>query len=765
MRKAAISAVVVLLLVLQAALLAGQWLQRSLTAAGVEQLDWQQLRWGDGALHLQQLSGAYVAEQGRLGFRLHGVRLQPVWRAGPRIAQLQVEQMQLVWQPAQNLPQREPADDDWSLPALADLAGPLSWLPDELSVDSLQLQLPCEGAFCTLQGDLQLSSRQQPMMLDARLDLQAGTQHLDGWLRLQQQADRYLLQAGLDVPQPLPLAGLGQLRGSAEVDLENRGSEWLLREGQAHWQLTELELAALADVPLQLRPSALALQVTPLPGSLAGWRQSIALAMQLQIEGAVNGQLETALELTSQPQWQARLADARLQLAAQRLALAGIELQGLRLDWPLQAQVDSEQLTVALGSPALLTASSLDLAEAGLQLSGLRADLAEATLQLPLATPAQLSLQAPLQLGASRLNHAVLKPQGWNLQGKLQQSSAGLSLDASLAALSGLNSDLRLAWPTDQPWRLDLTLREIFLRAADPLAATFSDWPALLSFSSGRISGQFQAAGRTGLDRLSGRLTLTGGQGIYDRASFSGLSLPLDVSLQGERLRLTSEALTLSSLDPGLPLGPLSASGSYSAALDQPAAGVLDLRSASIGVLDGRVQLEPAAVDLGQARQTLVAVVQGVELARLFEVYPAEGLSGQGTLDGRFPVSLVDGKLLVEDGRLQARQPGGVLRYQAQQLRDLAASNPNLEQLAAALDNFHYQVLASDVSYDEQGVLVLGLRLEGSNPAFQQGRPVHLNIRLEEDIPALLTSLQLSGQVSEIIRNRVQQHYLQRRNP
>src|SRR5690606_37847362 len=189
------------------------------------------------------------------------------------------------------------------------------------------------------------------------------------------------------------------------------------------------------------------------------------------------------------------------------------------------------------------------------------------------------------------------------------------------------------------------------------------------------------------------------------------------------------------------------------------------LRSASIGVLDGRMQLEPATVDLGQPRQTLVAVVQGVELARLFEVYPAEGLSGQGTLDGRFPVTLADGKLLVEDGRLQARQPGGVLRYQAQQLRDLAASNPNLEQLAAALDNFHYQVLASDVSYDEQGVLVLGLRLEGSNPAFQQGRPVHLNIRLEEDIPALLTSLQLSGQVSEIIRNRVQQHYLQRRNP
>ena len=156
--------------------------------------------------------------------------------------------------------------------------------------------------------------------------------------------------------------------------------------------------------------------------------------------------------------------------------------------------------------------------------------------------------------------------------------------------------------------------------------------------------------------------------------------------------------------------------------------------------------------------------MEGVELARLFEVYPAEGLSGQGTLDGRFPISLVDGNLVIAGGRLQAREPG-VLRYQAEQLRELAASNPNLEQLALALDNFQYQVLASDLSYDEQGVLVLGLRLEGSNPAFQQGRPVHLNIRLEEDIPALLTSLQLTGQVNEIIRKRVEQFYLQRRSP
>src|SRR5690606_8154081 len=151
----------------------------------------------------------------------------------------------------------------------------------------------------------------------------------------------------------------------------------------------------------------------------------------------------------------------------------------------------------------------------------------EARLSARRGPPAQLPLDPPPRLGATPLPHAALNPQGWNLNARLQQSPTGLTLDGSLAALSGLNADLRMNWPNGQPWQLQATLQEIFLRAADPLMGTFTDWPALLSFSSGRITGQLQATGRDGLDRLTGQLSLSGGQGIYDRASFTGLSLPL----------------------------------------------------------------------------------------------------------------------------------------------------------------------------------------------------------------------------------------------
>ena len=51
----------------------------------------------------------------------------------------------------------------------------------------------------------------------------------------------------------------------------------------------------------------------------------------------------------------------------------------------------------------------------------------------------------------------------------------------------------------------------------------------------------------------------------------------------------------------------------------------------------------------------------------------------------------------------------------------------------------------------------MALRLEGENPQIENGRPIHFNINIEEDIPALLTSLQLSGKVSERIQQRVQE--------
>src|SRR5690606_24908394 len=190
--------------------------------------------------------------------RVGGLVLRPIWDGGPRLQQVRAELVQLVWQPAAQLPASAP-DEAWSLPALEDLAAPLGWLPGALQVDRLLVQLPCDEAFCDLQGSLQLRSQPQPLALDARLDLLQQEQWLQGRMQLQQQQDSHLTRAELRVPGPLPLPGIGLLSGAMTLDLENRGALWILNEGQAQWRLEQPFSDTLTALPEDWRPRVLSL--------------------------------------------------------------------------------------------------------------------------------------------------------------------------------------------------------------------------------------------------------------------------------------------------------------------------------------------------------------------------------------------------------------------------------------------------------------------------------------------------------------------------
>jgi len=106
-------------------------------------------------------------------------------------------------------------------------------------------------------------------------------------------------------------------------------------------------------------------------------------------------------------------------------------------------------------------------------------------------------------------------------------------------------------------------------------------------------------------------------------------------------------------------------------------------------------------------------------------------------------------------GSLQAEAPGGRLQYQYQPVAGKKTSGMDLA--FEALSDFRYQTLASTVELQPDGKVLLAVKLHGFNPKLQQGRPVHFNINVEEDLPALLTSLQLSGKISDLVRQRIQQ--------
>ena len=690
------------------------------------------------AADLSSLDASLRADQGQLDLVTRLQRLGSGWDLN---ALLEVDNqpalvLEADWHQS-GLSQGEVRIDDWpQAPWLKDLIGLWVLLPG--------------GDLLTFPEGAQASLNWQASNPQSLISLQ-------DWLSGQVQ-----LTAALNLPEPWQLPDLGLLQGRVDLSLEGDNGQWLLRNGLADLALSDLQLPWPETLPVGLRPQQLTLLVSPEPGSLLDWQNQLSARLELAATGPLVVNLTGRVSLQTAPEWQLDWTELLLQLRAPQLQQAGFRVRELLLQAPMQGSLNARQLNVEMAQTAYLGNAELQAPELELGVEHLRLGLAGLRLLLPLEADQPADLRGQLALGIGQIRHPVLKPQGWSGSGALSLSEGGLNWQGGLSNSTGLQFDVQLKQPPEQPWQAAITLPEIFLRAANPLASTLADWPDLLSFSSGRLQGQFTVKGNPGLQQLDGQISLSGGQGIYDRTVFKGLSASLQVGLRGQNLRLQLPSLSLAELDPGLPLGPLQAAVDYQTTLDRLMTGSLMLNSGQLGMLGGQVAVQPARLELGQPRTDLVLELQGVELARLFEVYPAEGLSGRGTLDGRLPVTLLEGKLLVEDGQFQAREPGGYLQYRSDKLQDLAQANPGMRQVADALDDFHYTLLASDVAYDEQGILVLGMQLQGRNPNLQGGRPIHLNLRLEEDIPALMASLQLSGQVSEIIQKRVQQRLIER---
>ena len=111
----------------------------------------------------------------------------------------------------------------------------------------------------------------------------------------------------------------------------------------------------------------------------------------------------------------------------------------------------------------------------------------------------------------------------------------------------------------------------------------------------------------------------------------------------------------------------------------------------------------------------------------------------------------------VKDGNFEARPPGGVIRYAATPEAALAVTqaNANMQIVLQALSNFHYNVLQVGAQYTETGTLHLRARLEGKNPDQKNIPPIHFNLTVQENIPALLKSLRLVNQLEDSVRNRI----------
>ncbi|MGQ7956667.1 intermembrane phospholipid transport protein YdbH family protein [Pseudomonas sp. SP16.1] len=624
-----------------------------------------------------------------------------------------------------------------SMPQLGDVAWFGDWLGQWLLLDPRPLPATPQQARIDARWQVQLAPG--PWRLQ---DMLAAP----GWLRLDA-----LLQ------QPWPLPALGLVQGELALDLHNGGDSWQARELHAELMLDPQGAPWLTALPDGLRPQQLRLQIAPraTPTSTPG---ALALHAQLQGQGPLRLQGEANIELQLQQDWALTLAHLRLDADAARARLAGNRLDDLQLRLQLSGSADAQHLDFALGDGSRLRAERLRGGD--LQLQRLGGELAGLRLHGAPQTP---QLEGPLALSTQRLQLPQLHAQGWRWQGRLLASAEQQSLAGTLQADSGLNLALRLTRDAQGEARAEAQLDELFLRAGNPLPQTLSDWPELLSLDNGRLRGDAQLRLPPGKP-LQAQLALNAGGlgGIYDRSSFTGVAGALHLAIAGNRLELEVPQLSVEQIDPGIALGPLQLQARYQAALARPLGGVLSHQRAELGILGGSLSLAPNEWRLDNPSQLLPLRLSGLDLQQLFRVYPAEGLQGSGLLDGVIPLRLDGQGVSVEGGRIEARAPGGRLRFHSPRIQAMGQANPAMKLVSDALEDFHYDRLGSSLDYDRSGTLRLGMRLQGRNPAIEQGRPIHFNINLEEDIPTLLASLQLTAKVSEIIQQRIQQRMRQR---
>jgi len=176
----------------------------------------------------------------------------------------------------------------------------------------------------------------------------------------------------------------------------------------------------------------------------------------------------------------------------------------------------------------------------------------------------------------------------------------------------------------------------------------------------------------------------------------------------------------------------------------------------SADTLGGSISSDDLQFNLTEASGSLTVQLQQLDLVQILSLEDEE-FHSEGKLIGRIPVKIEKGNVIIENGSVETVAPGGLLQYNpSESVLKLAESSQQMATVLTALKNFHYDSLDAELNFGNDGMLRMDTSLKGTNPDYEQGREIHFNLKVEEDIIALLESLKLSDRLTNQIENRMQ---------
>jgi len=178
----------------------------------------------------------------------------------------------------------------------------------------------------------------------------------------------------------------------------------------------------------------------------------------------------------------------------------------------------------------------------------------------------------------------------------------------------------------------------------------------------------------------------------------------------------------------------------------------VSVEQAAFSILGGRASLSDFSMDPDVLDTDFVLTVDAIDLSQLLAL-EGEDIQGDGYLSGSLPVTVRAGLPSISGGRLASLEPGGSIRLAA----DFGAltGQPGLDFAVVALTDYRYTSLAATVDYLEDGELKLGISLQGRNPKVENGRPIHYNLNVSENVLVLLESLRAQSDLTDGLERRV----------
>ncbi|GIX31758.1 MAG: hypothetical protein KatS3mg124_2230 [Porticoccaceae bacterium] len=567
------------------------------------------------------------------------------------------------------------------------------------------------------------------------------------------------LAGSLALPEVLEPHGAGSTLLAA-LDARGRLALWLPAAGPA----VALQLKApfaLAGGWLDLpAPAELTFRLPAGAGSAAArWRAALAPARPWPLGEGAAVELGAALALVAPEAVQSafsaavRLAVARTEAGVRLTARGPLTARGRIRPPPALGNGTEEAWSLALAlQPSWAVAIARGHVALAAEAAG-RAELrgrgvaARLELHLPELEGEGAAWRGRLE-GKLALPGSPLPPLAWTAAGRVGET---LAVTGELTAPPwGLEGRWRLAGEFARPRltaQLALELPGVALRALR------AHLPAGTSLSAGRGDVRLEIDWRAA-PRAVARVDFRQLEGVVAGVPFVGGRLAAALAWRNGCLAADGPwRLAVERLDPGFSIRDLLVEGDLPCVRPGTALAVPLLR-ARAELFGGRVELaEPGR--LGRRSGHLRLAVAGLDLGRLLALYGEDRVWAEGRLDGEIPILWGDAGVRMAGAHFAARPPGGRIALDESLRAALAGAGEELALAARLLSDLRFDALTATADLAPGGELTLTARLSGYNPAEFEGRPVELNLRVEDDLFASWRALRAARRLSEAIEERL----------